>query len=189
MPNFGTGTAGTKAYDGSTFTFKASNYPSTNVTGYSRDPLSVSISNGNGVMSPQPSMTATAAGELEVEMRNAGNYKATFTISDTVNYEWTDGTQTTKDASFTITQYPLTVTSTTTVSGNVWGWAADTSESGTVTVSGFFNGDNTQSADSVNVKLEISDTTGGKSYLTGTDNGDGSYTFTIDQNISIFGGT
>ena len=188
-PSFGTGAAVSKEYNGSEYTFTASGYPNANVTGYPRSPLGVSISNDGGALSPQPSMTETSSGTLEVKMRNAGNYNAGFTISDTVNYEWSDGTQTKKEVPFTVTKKALTLSYTTT-ENNVWGWAADSeSSSGTITVSGIFNGDGTQSADSVNLKLEISDTAGGKSYITGVDNGDGTYTFTVDKDISVFGGS
>ena len=188
-PSFGTGAAVSKEYNGSEYTFTASDYPNANVTGYPRSPLGVSISNDGGALSPQPSMTETSSGTLEVKMRNAGNYNAGYTISDTVNYEWSDGTQTKKEVPFTVTKKALTLSYTTT-ENNVWGWAADSeSSSGTITVSGIFNGDGTQSADSVNLKLEISDTAGGKSYITGVDNGDGTYTFTVDKDISVFGGS
>ena len=193
-PSFGTGANSSKPFNGADQTFKASDYPNKNVAAtssvaYPRNPLSVSFKKDTTVLSPQPTIKENADGTLELQMRDAGNYGAEFSIADAVNYEWADGTSTPKTVNFEITATALTLSYTTT-ENNVWGWAADSeSSSGTITVSGIFNGDGTQSADSVNLKLEISDTAGGKSYITGVDNGDGTYTFTVDKDISVFGGS
>ncbi|MDE5896754.1 MAG: hypothetical protein K2H43_02940, partial [Clostridia bacterium] len=196
-PSFGSGANSTKPFDGSELTFTANNYPNdtvaaTNTVAYPRNPLSVSFKEGTAVLSPQPAMTENSNSTLEVKIRDAGNYGAEFTIADPTNYEWADGTSAPKTVNFTVSPIQLKMTSTTTETGNAWSWAADsTSASGTITVSGFYIGDGTSAdpADTVNLQLEIKDSAGATNYLTGTDNGDGSYTFTIDQNISIFGGT
>ncbi len=200
VPSFGTGNSAAKTYDGTAQTFNASNYPHTGATAtpaYPRDPLSYVITRKvNGSVSPPayaPVGAPQANGTLNVTVRDAGDYEAKFTIADTANYEWADATQADKTVPFTVKKKALTLSSTTTVTGNVWGWAADKSESGTVTVSGFYNGNSAATpavpADSVNLTLAVTDSSGASSYITGTNNHDGTYTFTVDKDISVFGGS
>ena len=196
--SFGAGSANSKEYNGTTQKFMTSDYPSTSVPDpngilpslYPRDPLSFVITKTDGAMigGVNPVGTPTASGGLEVEVRNAGKYKATFTIADAVNYEWWDGSTGTKDALFEIRPKELGVSDN---NANGWSWTADQStETRTITVSGLYNGDgNTVPADSVDLQLKITDaTTNASSLLAGTNNNDGTYTFVIDKNISVFGG-
>lgn len=200
VPSFGTGNSATKTYDGTAQIFNASSFPHTGMTAtpaYPRDPLSYAITRKvNGSVSPPayaPVGAPQANGTLNVTVRDAGDYEAKFTIADTANYEWADATQADKTVPFTVKKKALTLSSTTTVTGNVWGWAADKSESGTVTVSGFYNGNSAATpavpADSVNLTLAVTDSSGASSYITGTNNHDGTYTFTVDKDISVFGGS
>lgn len=200
VPSFGTGNSVTKTYDGTAQIFNASSFPHTGMTAtpaYPRNPLTYVITRKvNGSVSP-PAYAPVGApqtnGTLNVTVRDAGDYEAKFTIADTANYEWADATQADKTVPFTVKKKALTLSSTTTVTGNVWGWAADKSESGTVTVSGFYNGNSAATpavpADSVNLMLAVTDSSGASSYITGKNNNDGTYTFTVDKDISVFGGS
>ncbi len=190
VPSFGTAAAVRKNYDGTEQTFTASGYPNGNVTGYPRDPLAVTITKTNGAMTVAPTVTATSGSTLEVKTKHCGDYKATFTIADTHNYEWSDGTSAGKDALFYLLPKQLTITATTTVASNVWAWTADATESGTITVGGFYNGGGGAPADSVDLQLAVKNTSDGSvTYIAGTDNHDGTYTFTVNKDIAMFGGS
>ncbi|MDE5897028.1 MAG: hypothetical protein K2H43_04350, partial [Clostridia bacterium] len=89
-----------KAYSGEELLFNAPNYPndtvaSTTNVAYPKDPLSASITRKvNGTVSAPPYTPVTEKktdGTLDIKVRDAGEYSATFKIEDKINYEWTDG--------------------------------------------------------------------------------------------------
>ena len=179
VPSFGVGNANTQPYDSSTLTFTASGFPnalvpSTPTTAYPVNPLSVTFTKDSATVTL--TSTPQSDGTLKVEARNAGSYEASFTVADTTNYEWTDGTQGAKSAAFTVKKKPLTVTPS---DGGAWGWSADSvTKSATLTASGICDGD------AVDIRMEITDTSGTTTH-TGTYSG-GNYVFTI--NAALFGG-
>ena len=182
VPNFGAGNTNTQVYDGTLKTFTASNPLPTALTNY---PLTATVTRTGGAPNTAPTQTDNG-GTLGVSVRDAGAYTASFAIKDTANYEWSDGTQSSKSAGFTVNKAPLTLRPTATTTGGVWNWSADSvNESATLTASGFFDGNADFPADNVGIRMEITDTNGTSQY-TGTYSG-GTYTFTI--NAALFGGS
>ncbi len=194
-PQF-TSAAALKDYSGEDLIFNAPNYPNTNVAAtataaYPNNPLSATISRKvNGTVSPPPNApvkTEKADGTLDIKVRDAGDYTATFHIEDIVNYEWTDGSQTDHTADFKVKPKELAITYTTDEPSGAFGWAMDEAYKATFTISGVYNGDDTASpqiaADVIGLQLKF--TKDGDSSFTGsvtaTANGDGTYTAVLDN--------
>ncbi|MDE5897051.1 MAG: hypothetical protein K2H43_04480, partial [Clostridia bacterium] len=183
VPNFGAGTANTKTYNGTTQTFTANNYPNETLAdtpAWPRDPLSVTFTEKTSGRTVTPTITKTTDGKLEVEIRDAGEYVAKFTIADLANYDWNTGGNDPKDVEFIMKKKTLTVTADADSPNGVWSWAADETYSATLKIEGFIANDRVQ------MEMDISDSTG-TSTVAPEKNADGTeYTFTIDADA--FGG-
>lgn len=184
VPNFGTGTANTKTYDSTAQTFTVNSFPNdtyVDTPAWPRDPISVTFTDKDSGDPVTPLATRkTTDGKFEVDIRNAGKYVAKFTIADLANYDWNDGTKDPKEADFIMNQRTLTVTADADSPGGIWSWAADETYKATLKIGNFVSGDTVQ------LEMEISDSTGSSTF-TPVKNADGTeYTFTIDE--SCFGG-
>lgn len=183
VPNFGTGTANTKTYDSTAQTFTVNSFPNdtyVDTPAWPRDPISVTFTDKDSGDPITPVTRKTTDGKFEVDIRNAGKYVAKFTIVDLANYDWNDGTKDPKEADFIMNQRTLTVTADADSPGGIWSWAADETYKATLKIGNFVSGDTVQ------LEMEISDSTGSSTF-TPVKNADGTeYTFTIDE--SCFGG-
>ena len=146
-PTFGGVSANTKEYTGSEITFTAGNPFTTALTSY---PLTAVISKKDGTLASAPPQTDNG-GSLDIKVRDAGEYTGTFSIKDSVNYEWSDGGTGTKTAKFTVKAKELSISYTTTVTGDGLSWSAEEeSNSATFIIGGLVTGD------SVGIKVKLS---------------------------------
>ncbi len=127
---------------------------------------------------------------VDIVLRNAGKYKATFTISETANYEWKESG--TKEIEFEIVKKKLSVSYVTNPAGGTLSWGADDKTTAKFTITGIYSGDATAtpavSGDSVGLQAKIAkdeDATYGVTKQL-TDKGDGTQEFELDT--SVFGG-
>ena len=183
IPGMGTKS---KEYDGTTQTFTATNYITQSVTvtpAYPVDPMTVTVSKTGGWGAGE-SATVTAKSDRSVDLgvKNAGEYKASFEIADEANYEWSDGTNTAKEIDFTITKKKLTVSYETDPAGGTLSWAADDTTTATFKISGISVGDNVI----LQAKITKDEDATFSVAVTLTDKGDGTQEFVLDT--SVFGG-
>ena len=183
IPGMGTKS---KEYDGTTQTFTATNYITQSVTvtpAYPVDPMTVTVSKTGGWGAGE-SATVTAKSDRSVDLgvKNAGEYKASFEIADEANYEWSDGTNTAKEIDFAITKKKLTVSYETDPAGGTLSWAADDTTTATFKISGISVGDNVI----LQAKITKDEDATFSVAVTLTDKGDGTQEFVLDT--SVFGG-
>ncbi|MDE6274791.1 MAG: hypothetical protein K2L87_07080, partial [Clostridiales bacterium] len=186
---------GTKSstYTGETIKFTANNYISTSCTLFGsnpppRNPMSVTVTKTGGWGANESASTNPLNNRsVELGVRNAGEYKATFTIADDANYEWKDAGA--KEITFTVEKKKLSVSYVTDPAGGTLSWGADdTTNTATFTISGIYAGDGTStSADSVALQAKITKDEDSTYSLTKplTDNADGTQEFLLDA--SVFG--
>ena len=178
-------------YSGEELTFTATGYITSGTTAtpaYPRDIMSVAVSKtGGGVVGE--TLNPLSTGNLEIGVRNAGEYKATFTITETANYEWQQTGL--KEIAFEVTKKKLQVSYETTDADhpNTLSWTADATTTAKFTVTGLYAGDGgSEPADTVGLQAKITKTEDTARVWTKqlTDKGDGTQEFELDA--SIFGG-
>ena len=178
-------------YSGEELTFTATGYITSGTTAtpaYPRDIMSVAVSKtGGGVVGE--TLNPLTTGNLEIGVRNAGKYKATFTITETANYEWQQTGL--KEIAFEVTKKKLQVSYETTDADhpNTLSWTADATTTAKFTVTGMYAGDGgSEPADTVGLQAKITKTEDAARVWTKqlTDKGDGTQEFELDA--SIFGG-
>lgn len=195
VPSFNVST-GSKIYTGSKLIFAVPDYPNkgipaTATESYPRDALSVAVTRkvNNAAASYTDDFTYNTSDNpkgLEIGAVDVGEYSAVFTISDTTNYEWSDETDGTQTATFTVNPKQLTISYTTTASGNALSWSAEQdTNSATFKISGVVSGD------SVGFKLKLtkeSDSAfpGAEAVASLATDGSGDYVAVIDK--TTFGG-
>ncbi|MDE6274699.1 MAG: hypothetical protein K2L87_06600, partial [Clostridiales bacterium] len=187
---------GTKSitYTGEPIIFTANNYITTACTLFGsnpppRNPMSVTVAKTGGWGANESASTNPLNNRsVEIGVRNAGEYKATFTITETDNYEWKDAGA--KEITFTVEKKKLSVVYVTDPAGGTLSWSADdTTNTATFTISGIYAGDGAStSADIVNLQAKITKDEDTTYSLTKplTDNADGTQEFVLDA--SVFGG-
>ncbi len=160
IPSF-SASATPKEYTGSKIVFGVPDYPNTNIPAtateaYPRDALEVQVSRTlNGINAAYTDdfsyCTANYPKGLEIGAVDVGEYTATIKIKDDTNYEWSDGGTGTKTASFTVKAKELSISYTTTVTGDGLSWSAEEeSNSATFIIGGLVAGD------SVGIKVKLS---------------------------------
>ncbi len=135
-PTITTAEATTKTYDATTQQVNITNFETTKVaiSGYYKKNAS-----GSYVMTTDVSWTA---GNTYVEVKNAGEYRLEFSVSN--DYVWSDGSANTdkKTVDFTVKQKELTVAVTNDEATNSWGWQGGNTINIKIAITGVESGDN-----------------------------------------------
>ena len=126
----------TKTYDATVQQINITNFETTKVaiSGYYKKNAS-----GTYVMTSDVSWTA---GNTYVEVKNAGEYRLEFSVSN--DYVWADGSANTdkKTVDFTVKQKELTVAVTNDEATNSWGWQGGNTINIKIAITGVESGDN-----------------------------------------------
>ncbi len=177
-------TDGDKTYNGSKQRIEITGYPNTKVAdsasppnyAYPVDPMSVVVSAKRGESAYTPGytvVTKTSAdnnGTLTLEFRDAAEYTVTFSIADTVNYEWADketNGAATRETTYSVKPKQLSFSYETDYKAGTaeedktkLSWTATDGYSATFTVGEIYTGTDTEfpTADGVKIKLKLGKT-------------------------------